>query len=267
MQTYDLLMLVVLVGATIFGFWKGMAWQIASIASLIVSYFASLRFSDQLAPMFGQQAPLNKFVAMAAIYVGTSFFIWTAFRFVSKAIDKVRLESFDKQLGAMIGFAKGVLLCVAITFFAVVFAPQQQGQAIVNSQSGRYIVALLDKAHTVFPPEIHQIIDPYLNKVEERLNPNFQPHGQDMQQAWQNPVNANTPTDWPKLPNIQLPNLQWPQPQTPQQPSTAWPTGASSPPQNPAWPTSSQAQPQQPSTAWPSQPRTADTLGPYATPR
>ena len=269
MQTYDLLMLVVLVGATVFGFWKGMAWQIASIASLIVSYFASLRFSDQLAPMFGQQAPLNKFVAMAAIYVGTSFFIWTAFRFVSKAIDKVRLESFDKQLGAMIGFAKGVLLCVAITFFAVVFAPQQQGQAIVNSQSGRYIVALLDKAHTVFPPEIHQIIDPYLNKVEERLNPNFQPHGQDMQQAWQNPVTTNTTTNtnWPKLPNIQLPQLQWPQSQPPQQPSTAWPTGASSSPQQSAWPTSSQAQPQQPSTAWPSQPRTADTLDPYSTPR
>ena len=43
MQTYDMLMLVVLVGATVFGFWKGMAWQIASLASLVVSYFASLQ--------------------------------------------------------------------------------------------------------------------------------------------------------------------------------------------------------------------------------
>jgi len=265
MQTYDVFMLVVLVGATVFGFWKGMAWQIASLASLIVSYIASLRFSDQLAPMFGQQAPLNKFVAMAAIYVGTSFFIWTLFRFVSKAIDKVRLESFDKQLGAIIGFAKGVLLCVAITFFAVVFAPPQQGQAIVNSQSGRYIVALLDKAHTVFPPEIHQIIDPYLNKVEQRLNPNFQPHGQDMQQAWQNQAKSDSPTGWPQLPNIQLPNMQWPQPQAPQQPSTAWPAGASSSPPQPGWPTS---QPQQPSTAWPTQPSEARAPdSPYAVPR
>ena len=195
MQSYDLLMLLVLVGATIFGFWKGMAWQIASLASLVVSYFASLRFSEQLAPMFAQtfslQPPLNRFAAMLAIYVGTSFFIWTLFRFVSGAIDKVRLESFDKQLGAMFGFAKGVLLCVAITFFAVTLLPQPQGQAIVGSQSGRYIVALLDKAHSVFPPELHQIIDPYLNKIEERLNPNYQPHGQDLQQLWQNQVQAN----------------------------------------------------------------------------
>jgi membrane protein required for colicin V production len=251
MQTYDMIMVLVLVGATVFGFWKGMAWQIASLASLVVSYIASLRFSDQLAPVFGQQAPLNKFAAMAAIYVGTSFFIWTMFRFVSKAIDKVRLESFDKQLGAMIGFAKGVLLCVAITFFAVVFAPQQQGQAIVNSQSGRYIVALLDKAHTVFPPEIHQIIDPYLNKVEERLNPNFQPHAQDMQQMWQTQLKNNLPAGMPQIPWPQLPAAQ-------QQP--AWPT---TPNPQPAWPASSQTQPPWPASQ-PSQPRTADTRDPYA---
>src|SRR5918996_3745826 len=185
MQTYDMLMLVVLVAATVFGFWKGMAWQIASLASLVVSYFASLKFAEQLAPLFGQQAPWNKFVAMFAIYVGASFVIWMLFRFVAGAIDKIRLESFDKQLGAMFGFAKGVLLCVAITFFAVTLLPPMQGEAIVASQSGRYIVALLDKSHSVFPPEIHQVIDPYLDKIEQRLNPNFQPQATNLQQVWQ----------------------------------------------------------------------------------
>src|SRR3990170_7253499 len=71
METYDLLMILVLVAATLFGFWKGMAWQIASLASLAVSYVAALRFSEQLAPVFGDHAPLNRFVAMLAIYVGT----------------------------------------------------------------------------------------------------------------------------------------------------------------------------------------------------
>src|SRR5262245_1709400 len=98
MQTYDLLMLCVLVAATMFGFWKGMAWQIASLASLVVSYFAALRFSAQLAPMFGQHAPLDRFVAMFAIYIGTSFVVWAIFRLVSRVIDQVRLEAFDRQL-------------------------------------------------------------------------------------------------------------------------------------------------------------------------
>ena len=85
MQIYDVLMLVVLVAATIFGMWKGMAWQIASLASLVLSYFIALQFADQLAPKFAGIAPppLNKFVAMLAIYMATSFVIWNLFRFVS----------------------------------------------------------------------------------------------------------------------------------------------------------------------------------------
>jgi membrane protein required for colicin V production len=216
MQTYDLLMLLVLVAATLFGFWKGMAWQIASLASLAVSYFAALRFSEQLAPVFGEHAPWNRFVAMLVIYIATSFIIWTLFRLVSGAIDKVRLESFDRQLGAMFGLAKGVLLCVAITFFAVTLLPPNQGEAIVASQSGRYIVALLDKSHTVFPPEIHQVIDPYLERIEQRLNPNFQPHAQ----ATQGTVPAQAQSQPFQLPGS-WPQIDWSQPQPLQPPSPA----------------------------------------------
>lgn len=247
MQTYDFLMIAVLAAATLFGFWKGMAWQIASLASLVVSYFASLKFSAQLAPMFGQQAPLNRFVAMLAIYVGTSFIIWTLFRFISGAIDKVRLEAFDKQLGAMFGFAKGVLLCIAVTFFAVTILPQQQGEAIVSSHSGRYIVALLDKAESVMPPEVHQVVGPYLDRVEQKLRQGGQPNGQDLQQMWQNQVQAN-------LPNV-LPQMQWPQGQ-PTQPQVAWP---SAPQQMP------QQLPQQ--LGWPQSQPTARSGDPYTVPR
>jgi membrane protein required for colicin V production len=231
MQTYDAFMLVVLVGATVFGFYKGMAWQIASLASLVVSYFASLRFSEQLAPVFGQQAPFNKFVAMAAIYVGTSFFIWTMFRFVSGVIDRVRLESFDRQIGGIIGFAKGVLLCILITMGVVMLLPEQ-GKKVVNSRSGHYIVALLDKAHSVFPPEIHQVVDPWLNDFEKKLNPNFVPHESDQQPQWPSQAQATTPIEWPQ---------QGGQTQQQQQ----WPT---TPQSQPAWPSSTQQQPQ-----WPAQ--------------
>lgn len=244
MQTYDILMLVVLVATTLFGYWKGMAWQIASLASLVVSYVAALKFSAQLAPTFGNTAPLNRFVAMLVIYVVTSFVIWTLFRLVSGVIDKVRLESFDAQLGAIFGAAKGVLLCVAITFFAVTLLPPAQGEAIVNSQSGHYIVALLDKSHSVFPPEIHQIIDPYVNKVEQRLNPNFRPQANELQELWPSQVQTQNstpaqPVNWPPLPK-----LAWPQ--TESQPAEQ------SPAQQPAWPASSQGQSQP---GWPPLPQ------------
>lgn len=259
MQSYDIIMVVVLVGATIFGFWKGMAWQIASLASLVVSYLASLKFSEQLAPLFGQP-PLNRFAAMAAIYAGTSLVIWTLFRLVSKAIDKVRLEAFDKQLGAIIGFAKGVLLCLVITFFAV---SVPAGRAtVIGSQSGHYIVVFLNKAQAVVPPELHQVVDPYLNKLEQNLNPNFQPQTTDLQQMWQNSAQSALQG---ALPQVPWPGAQQPQPGQPAQPQFAWPNNVQLP-NNIQLPN---IVPPNSSTAWPTMPqeRTAETVDPYSRPR
>jgi membrane protein required for colicin V production len=171
MQWYDLFMIGVLLGTTIFGFMKGMAWQIASLASLVVSYFVALRFSEPLAAtgLVGAEEPWNRFVAMLVIYLITSLAIWLAFRVVSGAIDRVRLQEFDRQIGGLFGLAKGILLCVAITFFAITLVPNTR-DAILESRSGHYIAMLIARADAVMPPEVHAIVDPYLNRLEEELN-------------------------------------------------------------------------------------------------
>jgi membrane protein required for colicin V production len=171
MDWYDIVMLTVLGFATLFGFWKGMTWQLASLASLVLSYFLALKFSEPLAPLFGQSAPLNRFIAMLAIYVATSIAVWLGFRLVAGALDRIRLRDFDHQIGGLFGLIKGVLLCLGITFFALGLAPALR-EHIINSRSGHYISLLLNKADVVMPPEIHQVLDPYLNQLEERLDPN-----------------------------------------------------------------------------------------------
>jgi membrane protein required for colicin V production len=170
MQTYDFIMLAVLILATLFGAWKGMAWQLASIASLVLSYAVALRYSTRLAPMFGDSQPWNRFLAMLVIYVATSLVVWVLFRFVADLIDRVKLKEFDRQLGATFGLAKGVLLCVAITLFAVAMLPDQQKESILSSRSGYYIGVLLDRSHTVLPEELHDILHPYIHGIDERLN-------------------------------------------------------------------------------------------------
>lgn len=179
MQTYDLVMLAVLGGATIFGFWKGLAWQVASLASLVVSYFLALKFADRLAPLVSNHAPWNKFLAMLIIYAGASLAIWMIYRVVGGAIDRVKLNEFDRQMGALVGFAKGVLLCIAITFFAVTLLGQAQRDQIVASRSGHYIVQILDKADAVAPPEIHDVIGDTIDRIRRPLvDPNYQPNPQ-----------------------------------------------------------------------------------------
>jgi membrane protein required for colicin V production len=94
-ETYDLLMLIVLVGATIFGAWKGMAWQLASLASVVVSVMVAMQFGATLAPYISQDERWNRFIAMLILYLVTSVAVWLAFRLVAGAIDRVRLKDFD----------------------------------------------------------------------------------------------------------------------------------------------------------------------------
>jgi membrane protein required for colicin V production len=174
METYDICMVVVLLGATVLGAWKGMAWQVASTASLVVSYLAALRFSAPLAHHFGQQAPLNRFLAMFVLYLGTSLAIWLAFRIVAGFLDRLRLKEFDRQMGALFGAGKGVLMCVAITFFAVTLSTRARS-AVLQSRSGYYIAVLLNRADKIMPRELHEVLDPYLDKLEHELSPATQP--------------------------------------------------------------------------------------------
>lgn len=263
MQTYDYLMLFILGGLTLYGYAKGMAWQVAYLTSFFVSYFVAVKFSNQLAPVFGDAAPWNKFAAMAAIYIGFSLITWMVFRVIRGGINKVKLQSFDRQMGALVGAARGVLWCVGVTFFAVTLLPDNTKQQIIGSQSGRYIAKLLDKADVVFPQEIHQVLDPHLNRLEQELNggqsglpgfpqPSFPLQGAPSanQFGWPqaggqngNPAGGQTSATnsggvWPSFPTQAGQQSQWP---TGQQP-------AGTPARPAAWPN----QPQ-PANPWPRQ--------------
>jgi len=171
MEVYDLIMLGVLVFATLFGAWKGLAWQIASISSIFASFFVACQFRESVASMIQARPPWNKFLAMLIIYLGCSLAIWVAFRLVSDLVNRVRLKEFDRHAGAVLGFTRGVLWCVIITLFAVTLLGQAQQQAIVQSRSGYWIALLLDRSHAVIPEEIHQVLAPYIHSLDERLEP------------------------------------------------------------------------------------------------
>ncbi len=167
MQTYDMIMLAVLVLTTLFGLWKGLAWQIASLSALFASYLVAYQFRTEVAVWMPVAPPWNQFAAMLLLYVGTSLLIWIAFRWVHELIDQLKLQAFDHQIGALFGFAKGVILCMVITLFAVTLLGDQQRDEIVNSRSGYYIAVLLDKSHAVMPPELSKVLEPYLHQLDE----------------------------------------------------------------------------------------------------
>ncbi len=151
------------------GAWKGLAWQVASLAAIFASYIVAYQFRHTLAEWIPIQAPWSIFLAMLLLYILTSFVIWILFGWIRKLIDRVKLKEFDRQIGALFGLIKGALLCVIITLFAVTLLGEAQREAIVNSRSGYYIAVLLSESRGLMPEEIHEVLEPYLHALDERL--------------------------------------------------------------------------------------------------
>lgn len=168
LHPYDLFMLAVLVSVTVFGLMKGMAWQLASLASIALSVFVAVTLSPAIAPWFSKEEPWNRFLAMLTLYLATAAAVWLVFRAVSRAIDRVKLQEFDRQAGFLFGAAKGVLLCIVITFFAVTLSEPAR-QAVLRSRSGYYMAKIIRHATPVLPSEVREVLGKYIDQLNQNL--------------------------------------------------------------------------------------------------
>jgi membrane protein required for colicin V production len=169
MATYDVLMLLVLVAAALWGYWKGFVWQLASIASIFSSYTLAYVLRVQVAKLIDAEPPWNMFAAMGIVYVLSSVVIWIGTGFASEALAAFKLKDFDRQLGATFGVAKGAIFCLLITFFAVSLLGEREQERICSSTSGRFMAKLLKSSGGLIPAEIHAKIDPFLIPLEQKL--------------------------------------------------------------------------------------------------
>jgi membrane protein required for colicin V production len=170
MQPYDLVMVGVLVTATVFGAWKGVVWQLAALASLILSAMVAVHGSASLAPYISASEPWNRFLAMLLLYVATAGAIWLLCRLISGVIDRLRLKEFDRQLGLLFGLAKGVLYCVVITFFAVTLSEPAR-QLVLQSRSGELIARGIRNANPILPDDVRTWLGKYIDELDAKLKP------------------------------------------------------------------------------------------------
>ena len=169
MSIYDIVMLIVFAAAVLFGLWKGLAWQVASLAAVFVSYFVAMEFRGQLAPLIKAQEPWNRFAAMLILYLGTSLLIWLAYGYVRRTIEKAKLRTFDRQAGAILGAAKGAVLCMLVTLFSVTLLGDQARDAIVQSRSGGWIAGAISRMDAIMPDELHAYLDKYIHQFENQI--------------------------------------------------------------------------------------------------
>src|SRR3954463_14130456 len=99
---YDAVMAGVVVAGMIWGAWRGVTWQLASISSLILGYIASHQLSPQLAPRFGSDPMISRSLAMMVIYAVVSGGVFLVAWIFRSIIRRMKFEAFDRHLGLML---------------------------------------------------------------------------------------------------------------------------------------------------------------------
>lgn len=165
MTTYDAAMVGVIVAGMVWGAFKGITWQLASILSLVIGYSVAQPLSVQLAPKFPGDPVVARALAMIAIYVGVAGAVFFAAWLVRATLKKLQFEAFDRHLGMLLGGLEGALLGVLATLFVVSLAPQSRGP-IFQSTSGKVVGTLMTALGPVLPKEARGVITPFLNGTD-----------------------------------------------------------------------------------------------------
>jgi len=163
---YDACMLAILAYTTIRGAAKGMAWQVAAIAALVLCFLFATPLSLVVAPMIRLEPPLNRWVAMLAIYLAFSFGCFAAARMLRSWLEALKFEEYDRHLGALFGFVKGAMICLVITFFSVCLSETARA-TILETRTGRLSGQILDQLAVVMPAELDKVLAPYLRKFDD----------------------------------------------------------------------------------------------------
>ena len=171
---FDILALILVGWLTMRGLMRGAIAQVASVASVVVSWIIAVKFSPVVAPLVSQEPPWDKVIAMFVLFVASTIAIWLIRGLVNDIIKAIHLKTADRSLGAALGFVKGILLCSIITFFLVVFSDGTRS-FVLGSVSGKYFAAGVERASLLVPEDVNEALSKKLAAFRQSLEGELPP--------------------------------------------------------------------------------------------
>ncbi len=177
MGIYDTIMLIVLAAATFLGWRKGMVGQVAAIVSVVASFMVATTFYQQVAASINAPDPWDRIAGFVLVYLGTSLVVWVLFRQIRNSVKQMQLGDFDRQLGALLGAGKGVVVVAVITLVAVNLLSAEPKAAIAASRTGLVVSRIVHTIGPMTPPRIQDFLATYVQQLDAVLGQPGDPSG------------------------------------------------------------------------------------------
>lgn len=162
----DVVVGVVLLIALIRGAVKGLVWQLAAIAAIVLCFAVSGTFSPPIARAIPVDPPLDRWLAMFGLYLASGLLCFGIGWRIRDWLNDHKLKQFDRRLGAVFGLVKGAVFVLVVMFFSVTVSPRVRA-AVLGSRSGFVAAVVMDGLHPVMPEEFHDALHPYIHQLDD----------------------------------------------------------------------------------------------------
>lgn len=172
---FDVAVGVVLLYAVIRGAKKGLVWQLAWIAAIVIGFAFSEMVSLHVAPLLEIEPPMDRWVAMFGLYMLATIVSFGVAFGLKDSIEKWKMDSVDRKLGAVFGLVKGAAACLVAIFFLVTLSKQARELAL-GSYSGYTAAVVMEKLHDYMPSELHDVLHPHIHKLDDAKDGGLRHH-------------------------------------------------------------------------------------------
>ncbi|CAK9043377.1 Colicin V production protein, partial [Durusdinium trenchii] len=162
---YDVVVLAILLFFTVRGAMKGVIWQIAGIAGIVLCFTFAETISAAVGPRVPLEPPLNNWIVLFGSYLAFSFVAFGLARLLNGWVEKAQMKEYNRHLGAVFGFVKGVALSLILTFL-VVTVSEDARESLRHSRSGHAAAIIMDRLHPVMPEKLHDALEKYIHQLD-----------------------------------------------------------------------------------------------------
>ena len=150
MTTFDILVCSILGLSLLSSLFKGFVKEVFSLLSYLGGFLLAIKYQGDFAQVLMENIssrPVAKVISFVTIYVLTSIIISLIGKVIKgMLVSGTKLSMFDRLMGGAVGFGKGMVIVIAVTF-PLQFFPEIMRKVTKDSETIPYLVKALTLAN------------------------------------------------------------------------------------------------------------------------
>ena len=150
MTTFDILVCSILGLSLLSSLFKGFVKEVFSLLSYLGGFLLAIKYQGDFAQVLMENIssrPVAKVISFVTIYVLTSIIISLIGKVIKgMLVSGTKLSMFDRLMGGVVGFGKGMVIVIAVTF-PLQFFPEIMRKVTKDSETIPYLVKALTLAN------------------------------------------------------------------------------------------------------------------------